>query len=110
MALQVQPVLRAELLARSGRQWHLRQRMADEFGSDAVLAIELLFEWKDHKHLSDILANQLDTRLSPCPQLRTDVIDHRNSTLVEFAREPEIEVRKVDENRRIRLSSVCFGD
>src|SRR5271166_425320 len=83
--------------------------MPNEFGFDAALAIELLLKGEDHQHLANVLPHQLDARLPPCPQLRADVIDHRDSALVQLTREAKIEIRKVDQDSSVRVAAFCLG-
>ena len=48
------------------------ERVADEFGLDAVFAVERFFEGEDDEHLVDELLHQLDTFSLPCPELGAD--------------------------------------
>ena len=77
------------------------ERMADELGCDAALAVELLFEGEDNQHLADVLANALDAPLLPSPQLRADVVNDGYVQLMEFASKAQVEVWEVDENSGI---------
>ena len=86
-AARIKLVFARKLLAADGRRGQVGQRMSDKLRRDAALAIELLFEGKDHQHLANVFANALDAALLPRPQLRADVIDDRHSAAGE-ARAP----------------------
>ena len=91
------------------RQRQIGQRMPDELGFDAALAIELLLEGEDHQHLADVLPHQLDARLPPRPQLRADVVDHRDAALVQLARQAKIEVGEVDQHGGVGAAAFGLG-
>ena len=76
----------------------LGEGVADELGLDAVLAVELLFEWEDHEHLVDVFLDELDAVLFPGPELRADEEDDRNAEAMELFGELEVDVGKVDED------------
>src|SRR5437868_12921369 len=82
--------------------------MPDKLCWNATFAVKLLLERKDHQHFVDILAYQFDARRPPRPQLRADVVDHWNATLVEFLGETKVEVGKVDEHCDVGTATFCF--
>ena len=83
--------------------------MPHELSRDATLAIELLLEGKNHQHLVHVFANALDAALLPGPQLRTDVIDNRDSLRVKLAGQAQVEVRKVDQHGCVGASPFRFA-
>ena len=74
--------------------------MPNKPGRNPSLAIELFLKGKDDQHLSNVFPDSLDSALFPRPQLRADVIDDWYSALIQLARQPQVEIRKVDEHRR----------
>ena len=77
--------------------------MSDVRRVDAVLAIERLFERKDHDHPIDVFRDLLHAPAFPRPKLRRDVVDDAHPELVAFFRETQIESGIVDEHDDIRL-------
>src|SRR6185503_16656735 len=73
-------------------------------------AIHILFERKDHEHPIRDLPDRRETPGPPRPDLRADVIDDRNAETLDAPREPEIEVREIDDDERIRPLSAGEGD
>src|SRR5262249_47451211 len=47
---------------------------------------------------------------TPCPDLWADEINHRDVCAVEFPRQPQIEIRKINKDRGIRPALLCLGD
>ncbi len=103
------PYSAAKCFASDRRQRQVGQRMPDKFRVDTALAIELLFEGEDDQHLAHVLPHQLDARLPPRPQLRADVINHRDPALVQLARQPKVEVGEVDEHSGVWFSPLGLG-
>ncbi len=103
-------VFAGKLGAGNARSRQVRQRMAHELRVDSSLAIELLFEREDHQHLAHIFSDPFDAALLPGPELRADVINHRDIQFVEFARQPQVEVGKVDEDSGVRTAIAGFAD
>ena len=101
-----------ELLAADGGQGQVGEGMADEFGFDAALAIELLFEGEDDEHAVDVALDELDAVLLPGPELRADEEDDGNAEAVEFLGELEVDVGEVDEDgdggRRSRMACLSL--
>src|ERR1039457_1341825 len=81
--------------------------MADKRRVESSIAIELFFEGKDHQRLVDVLAQQLDASLPPRPELRADVVNDRNATLMHLPRHPPIEGRRIDDDGEYR--TLCIG-
>src|ERR1019366_1337542 len=78
------------------------KRMADKLHLNAALAIEAFLEGEDHHHPANIFAHALDAALLPRPKLRADVVNDRHAALVQFARQAQVEIGKVDEHRGVR--------
>jgi hypothetical protein len=68
--------------------------MADEFGGDAALAVELLFKREDDQHALDVFAHEPDAVLLPGPELRADEVDDGNAEAVELLGEAEMNLGK----------------
>ncbi len=75
--------------------------MPDESRIHAAVAIKLLLERKDHQRLVDVLAQELHPPLPPRPELRADVIDHRNAALAHLTGHAPVERGRVDHDRNI---------
>ena len=91
-------VLLRKLLTANCGERQVGQRVPHELSFHTVLAVELLFKGENYKHLVDILLDELDAMLFPCPQLRTDEKNYRDSEMVELLGELEVNVREIDEH------------
>ena len=83
------------------------ERMPDEFHGHAFPSIQLLFERKDHQHPADEPLHRLHAAGAPRPELRADVVDHRNAETMERCHQAEVEVGKVDRDEDVRPSLAC---
>ena len=86
------------------------QRMPDEFHGNVAVAIDRLLERKDHKHAIRDLLDRLEPLRPPRPDLRADVVDHRHAEPANQRREPEVEIRKIDQHERVRTRALRLGD
>ena len=68
------------------RRRQIGQWMADEGGIHSALTIKLFLEGEDHQRLVDVVAQQADASLTPCPELRSNVVDKQNATLLFISR------------------------
>src|SRR5580704_11487547 len=84
--------------------------MADEGGVDSAVTVELFFEWKYHQSFVDVVADQADASLTPCPELRRDIVDHWDAALLHLPRYAPVEGRRVDDDGEIGLALVGFFD
>src|SRR5258708_5275509 len=84
--------------------------MPDEFGIHSPIAIELFFERENDQCLVHVLAKKLYATLSPCPELRTDIIDHRNTAFLHLAGDTPVESWRVNDDCQVRLAPVSFVD
>src|SRR5579863_1283878 len=84
--------------------------MTHECRVDSTIAIELFFEWKNHQRLVDIFAEKADASLTPCPELRADVIDDRYASLVHLASYAPVECWGIDDDSEIRAAVVRFAN
>src|SRR5258708_567623 len=82
--------------------------MADVADLDSVPPVELLLEREDHDHLADVLPDLLYPSGAPRPDLRADEIKNRNAQPIEIARQPQVEVREVDEHGGVGLAPRGF--
>ena len=106
----VQLVLHCVVRALDRGTRQIRQRMADKRRVDSTVAVKLLFEGEDHQRLVDVFAQQPHPSLPPCPELRADVIHHRNAALAHRASNAPVEGRGVDDDSEIRAALVRLGD
>ena len=102
-SVEDQPDLAQKSVFRLLRACEIHQRMADELYGYAGIAIQLFLERKDHQHAVGDALDHPHAALAPRPQLRTDVVDDRDAELFYGAGEPEIEIRKVNRDQRLRL-------
>ena len=86
------------------------QRMSDESGIHSAIAVKLFFKRKDHQGLVDVFPQQAHPSLTPCPELRTHVIDDRNAALVHLPCNSPVERRRVNHNGEIGFALVRFSD
>src|SRR5581483_482904 len=107
---KIKPVPGCVFLARNVGAGKLCQGMSDELGIDAPITIELLFKREDYQRLIDILAQEPYPSLSPCPELRADVVNDRDTTFLHLARNSPVECRRVNDDGEIRPPLVCFND
>ncbi len=104
----VKAVVRGKFFPRDLRRGRVGQRVPDIADIDSVLLIEILLERKDHNHLADVLPDLLDPSGTPGPHLRADKIKNGNAKAVQLARQPQVEVRKINEDGRVRLALSGF--
>ena len=83
--------------------------MPNKLSVDTAFAIELLLEREDDHHLAHVLPHEFDAPLPPGPQLRADVVDHRNAALVQLARQTKVEVGEIDKHGSVGLAPLGFG-
>jgi len=76
--------------------------MADEPYIHAGRFIKLYFERKDDDDSVDDLGNLLYSSLAPCPNLGTYVIQNRYAEFLCNFSKHDIEIRKVDKNKKVR--------
>ena len=89
---------RSELFAGDGGQRQVGEGVADKFGLNAALAIELLFEWEDDQHAVDVFLDELDAVLLPGPELWADEEEDGDAEAVQLLGELEVDVGEVDED------------
>src|SRR5262249_18156928 len=68
------------------------------------------FEGKNYQRFIDVLAQQADTSLPPCPELRTDVIHDGNVTLAHLASHSPIKRGRVDDDGQVGPASIGYCD
>src|ERR687884_584735 len=82
------------------------QRMAHILNfRNTALSVPVLFEGQDRKQEIDVSLNVAHAVRAPGPELRAYVINDGNATAVQPARQPQIEIRPIDENRGYRLAA-----
>src|SRR5919204_6187238 len=101
---------RQKLLARGGDARETDERMPDELHWHAGVPINLFLERKDDEHAIGEGANRVDAPRPPRPDLRADVVNHRDAKPPDLLREPEIEVRKIDDDERVGPLGFSRGD
>ena len=84
--------------------------MADELNRHAAVPIDGFLERKDDQHQIGELTDRLEPLRTPRPDLRADVVHHRNPERFDAPRQPEIEIRKVDDDERVRTVRAGPGD
>ncbi len=94
----VECTLCGKFLARCAWEWQIGEGVADEFGTDAVVAIELLLEGEDDEHAVDVFLDELDAVLLPGPELGADEEDDGDAEAVELFGQLEVDVGEVDED------------
>src|SRR5581483_1716141 len=104
--LRVEAMAGGVVGARFGLHGEFAQRMAREFGFDAVLAIERFFEREDDQHLLYVSLHELDAAATPGPELRADIVDHRDPAGMERFRQAEMEVGEIDEDGYVGAAAV----
>src|SRR5882672_1360572 len=84
--------------------------MADEGCIHSAVAVEPFFEGKNHQHFVDVIAQEQDASLTPCPELWRNVVGHRNAALLHLPRYAPVERWRVDHDGEIGLAAVGFCD
>src|ERR1700757_1065359 len=92
--------------ALDGRMRQFRERMSDEGRVNTAFAIKLLLKGKNHQGLVDVIAQQANASLSPCPELRRDIINRGNPALLHLPGHTPVERRGIDNDGEIRLAPV----
>ncbi len=85
------------------------QRMPDELHLDPVPPVELALKRKDDQHLAHVALHQLDASFAPGPELRADVVNHRNTAAMQLPRQAEIELREIDQHGHVGTPPVDLG-
>src|SRR5207247_5760179 len=84
--------------------------MANKSRVDPVIAKELLLEGKNNQSFVDVLAQETDSSLPPCPELRRNVIHDWNAAFVHCPRYSPIECRRVNDDGKVGFVLVGFGN
>src|SRR5262245_27648254 len=84
--------------------------MSDIRNVDSMAAIKLLLKRENYNHLADVFSNLIDAARTPGPNLGADEIEDRNGDSVQLARQAQIEIRKVDQDRGPGPALLCFSD
>src|SRR5271166_1710175 len=84
--------------------------MSDEGGVDSAIAVELFFKRKDHERFVDVVAEQADSSLTPCPELRGDIVDGGDAALFHLAGDAPVEGGRVDDDGEVGLALVGFRE
>src|SRR5258708_3079012 len=84
--------------------------MADERRIHPAITVELFLKGKYHQRFVDIVAQQAHASLTPRPELRRDVVHHRNTALLHLPRYTPVEGGRVDDDGEIGLAPVGFFD
>src|SRR5262245_41563001 len=101
--LRVDADLATEIVLGILRARQIDERVPDKLHRHPGFPVDLLLERKYHQHA---IGQALDCRHPPPPpgpDLGADVIDDGNAERLDGSAEAEIEVRKVDEDERLRL-------
>src|SRR6478672_3750936 len=75
---------------------------------NAVSRIKLLLKRKDHNHLADIFFDLVHASCPPGPYLRADKVEDRNAQAMQLARQPQVEIREIDQDGCIGLALCGF--
>ena len=86
------------------------ERVADEGGVYASVAVELLFKGEDYQRFVDVVAEQANASLSPGPELRGNVVDRGDFALLHFAGYAPVKGCGIDHDGEVGLASVGFFD
>ena len=84
--------------------------MSDEGRIHAAIAVKLFFERENYQSLVDISAQQADASLTPCPELRANVIDDGDATLAHLASYAPVEGRRINDYGERGMAPVGLGD
>ena len=63
---------------------------------------KLLFEREDAEQAAKCAPHFADTSLAPGPRLGRDQVDHGNPSPVQLARDPEVKIGGIGEEREVR--------
>ena len=79
--------------------------MADKLGLASGIDIKLGLHRKQAQHAVDLMYDFIDSFAPPRPHRWADVMNGMNACLLEFFRHAEIEVRRIDADKHIRLEA-----
>src|SRR5438067_5676278 len=82
--------------------------MSDELHRHAAVTINGFLERKDDEDTIGELSNRGEPTRPPRPDLRADVVHDRDTEAPDASRQPEVEIRKIDDDQRIR--ALVAGD
>jgi hypothetical protein len=77
----------------------VHQGMPDVAHRYSVAAVEVHFEPEQDQHLAHPARDRLHPPLAPRPDLRAHVVDDGNAQLLQPPSEPQVEPRRVDQER-----------
>src|SRR5581483_397240 len=77
--------------------------MPDERCSDPTAGEKRLFKGKDAQEALEIPAHCPDSSMAPGPGVRRHQINHRNAHGPQSPGKPKVEIRRIDENRKLRF-------
>src|SRR5437016_3142124 len=80
--------------------------MSYKFRLHSAFAVPLNFKWKDHQHLAHVFFDLLHATRAPGPELRADVVNHRNAAPIKLFGQPKVEVREVNQHRGVGPATV----
>ena len=76
--------------------------MSDELHRHAAITIDGFLERKDDEDTIGELSNRGEPTRPPRPDLRADVVHDRDTEAPDASRQPEVEIRKIDDDQGIR--------
>ncbi len=102
LLFRVQPVANRILLASDRRQRQRSQRMPHKLRVHPARPVKRLLEREDHQHPVHSPLHPAQPPPLPRPQLRAHKVEHRDPTPAQVPGQPQVHVRKVDQDRHIR--------
>jgi hypothetical protein len=79
--------------------------VADELHRHPRVAVERLFEREDDDDLGDVALHRADAPRAPCPELRADVVGHRDTEPLHRRHQPEVHVGEINRDEHVGLEA-----
>jgi hypothetical protein len=106
----IEPKFAAERGAIPRRVYRAYERVADEGGGHAGVAVKFLFERENAQRLGETAAHKIHAPWPPGPELRADVVNIFHAEGEQLARQAQMEARKIGENRELGFAALRFAD
>ena len=85
----------------------VEERMTDILSIHASGSVKRHLKGKQRQHFIDIACHTFDTALTPGPDLRANVVHHRQPSTLRQTRKGEIEAWSIDEDCYLCATACC---
>jgi len=87
----------------------IQNRVAYKRSIYAVSAVEVLLKRENDQAFIDVLGHLMNSISTPGPDLRADVVDYRDSRVLQSFCETQVELREINQNGDVWFPAACFS-